>query len=73
MAYIPRSMEKIFLHLNKEYPAILVTGPRQVGKTTMLQRFIERDGRKRKYVSLDDMNDGQLERKTYTTQNRSDF
>ncbi len=60
MYYIPRSMEDIFLRLNQEYSAILVTGPRQVGKTTMLQRLIERDGRKREYVSLDDINDRQL-------------
>lgn len=38
MEYIKRFMEDTFLKLNGQYPAILITGPRQVGKTTMLQQ-----------------------------------
>ena len=53
--YIKRNMEEIFLELNKQYPAILVTGPRQVGKTAMLQKLIVLEGRSRNYVSLDDL------------------
>lgn len=34
--YIKRDMEKLVAELSSEYPAILMTGPRQVGKTTML-------------------------------------
>lgn len=56
MDYIRRNMEDIFLELNEQYPAILITGPRQVGKTTMLQKLIEEEGRSRNYVSLDDLN-----------------
>ncbi|MCK9313425.1 MAG: ATP-binding protein [Methanocorpusculum sp.] len=56
MKYIKRFMEDIFLKLNEQYPAILITGPRQVGKTTMLQKLIELEGRNRHYVSLDDLN-----------------
>lgn len=56
MEYIKRSMEDVFLTLSEQYPAILLTGPRQVGKTTMLQRLIEVEGRSRDYVSLDDLN-----------------
>ena len=59
MEYIKRSMEEVFLRLNKEYSAILVTGPRQVGKTTMLEKLM-RDGYEREYVSLDDMNERRL-------------
>ena len=53
-------MEGIILELNKQYPAILVTGPRQVGKTTMLQKLIVLEGRNRNYVSLDELNDRAL-------------
>ena len=60
MEYIKRNMEGIILELNKQYPAILVTGPRQVGKTTMLQKLIVLEGRSRNYVSLDDLNDRAL-------------
>ncbi len=60
MEYIKRSMEDIFLKLNGQYPAILVTGPRQVGKTTMLQKLIAIEGHNRNYVSLDDLNDRAL-------------
>lgn len=56
MQYIKRFMEDIVLKLNQQYPAILITGPRQVGKTTMVQKLIEREGRNRHYVSLDDLN-----------------
>lgn len=60
MEYIKRNMEEIFLTLNKQYPAILVTGPRQVGKTTMLQKLIHSEACKRNYVSLDDLNERAL-------------
>jgi hypothetical protein len=53
MSYIKRDMEKIILELTDQYPAILVTGPRQVGKTTMLQKLMA--GTNRAYVSLDDL------------------
>jgi predicted AAA+ superfamily ATPase len=60
MQYIKRNMEDVFLKLNQQYPAILITGPRQVGKTTMLQKLMNVDGRNRHYVSLDDLNDRAL-------------
>ena len=53
--YISRSLEKVVTKVTQEYPVILVTGPRQVGKTTMLQKLME--GTKRSYVSLDDLNE----------------
>ncbi len=60
MAYIKRNMEECFLALNEQYPAILLTGPRQVGKTTMLQKLMTEEGRGRRYVSLDDLNERAL-------------
>ena len=55
MNYISRNLEKVVLEVTKEYPVVLVTGPRQVGKTTMLQKLME--GTERSYVSLDDLNE----------------
>ena len=52
--YIYRHMKDAFLRASSEYPAILMTGPRQTGKTTMLTRIMEEEGRNRTYVSLDD-------------------
>lgn len=56
--YIIRDMEKLVEQLSLEYPAILITGPRQVGKTTMLQKLMEGTGRT--YVTLDDLTARQL-------------
>lgn len=54
MDYITRNLEKVVSQVTKEYPVVLVTGPRQVGKTTMLQKLM--DGTDRGYVTLDDLN-----------------
>jgi len=35
MAYIKRDMENTFLKTSEQFKAVLVTGPRQVGKTTI--------------------------------------
>ncbi len=53
MKYISRNLEKVVSQLTKEYPVVLVTGPRQVGKTTMLKKLMENTNRG--YVSLDDL------------------
>lgn len=58
MEYIKRSLEKIVIQVTTEYPVVLVTGPRQVGKTTMLQKLME--GTDRAYVTLDDLNERNL-------------
>jgi predicted AAA+ superfamily ATPase len=49
MNYIPRSLEPKFTKLSNFFKALLVTGPRQVGKTTMLKHMAQ----DRCYVSLD--------------------
>lgn len=57
MAYIKRAAEDTIMQVSKMFPVLLVTGPRQVGKTTLLQRLadIEKsEGVDRKYVTLDD-------------------
>lgn len=51
MQYIERTLERKFLHMSAFFKAVLVTGARQVGKTTMLKHLAE--GQSRTYVSLD--------------------
>ena len=51
-------MEKVVLQASGEYPVLIVTGPRQVGKTTMLKKLME--GTDRSYVTLDDLNERAL-------------
>ncbi len=51
MAYIRRELERKFLKMNGFFKAVLITGARQVGKTTMLKHLAE--GTNRTYVSLD--------------------
>ena len=60
MNYIHRAMEDTFLRLSREFPAILLTGPRQVGKTTMLQKLAADEGINREYVTLDDLTERQM-------------
>lgn len=49
--YIHRTLEAKFLKMSTFFKAVLVTGARQVGKTTMLKHLSEN----RTYVSLDDV------------------
>ena len=51
MQYIKRSLERKFLRMNDFFKAILVTGARQVGKTTMLRQLAA--GEERTYVTMD--------------------
>ena len=51
MKYLKRELERKFLMMNTHFKVILVTGARQVGKTTMLRHLAE--GTDRTYVSLD--------------------
>lgn len=55
MNYISRHMEKYIADLSKTWSAILLTGPRQSGKTTMLKSLAEKENIDREYVSLDDL------------------
>ena len=58
--YLARTLEPLVSELSTEYPAILLTGPRQTGKTRMLRHLME--GTPRHYVSLDDLTNRALAR-----------
>ena len=60
MNYITRALERTFKRLSAEFPAILITGPRQAGKTTMLEKLAQEEGCGREYISLDDLNERQM-------------
>ncbi len=49
--YIKRAAEDVLQQITKQFGVLLITGPRQVGKTTLLQKLAAKD---RKYVTLDD-------------------
>ena len=55
MKYINRHIEQYIAELSKTWSAILLTGPRQSGKTTMLKSLAEKENIGREYVSLDDL------------------
>ena len=60
MTYIKRHLEDAVLNMSRSFSAILVTGPRQSGKTTMLKKLAAQEGNNRGYVSLDDLNERSL-------------
>ena len=57
MSYIKRDIETVINEASAYYAATLVTGPRQVGKTTTLHHLMEQD---RRYVTLDDLDEQKL-------------
>lgn len=55
--YIKRALEPLIRRYSEHFKVVAVTGPRQVGKTTMLKHLMEEDAQRgfaRSYVSLDD-------------------
>jgi len=46
--YIKRAAEDVVKQITKQFGVLLITGPRQVGKTTLLQKLAAKD---RKYVT----------------------
>ncbi len=58
MDYIKRELERKFLAMNQVFKAVMVTGARQVGKSTMLKKLAE--GEERTYVNLDNSRDREL-------------
>lgn len=61
MEYIQRELERKFLKMNSVFKAILVTGARQVGKTTMLKHLAESENRT--FVTMDDARNRELARR----------
>ena len=51
MTYYPRTLDEGWLAASDQFPALMLTGPRQVGKTTFLRHIC---GKERRYVTLDD-------------------
>ena len=49
--YIPRTLEPFIIRVAQQFPVVLLTGARQVGKTTLLRRLSQEA---RAYVTLDD-------------------
>lgn len=58
MDYIKRTLEQKILEINEDYSCLLLIGPRQVGKTTMLEHLME--GTNRQKVTLDDTENRRL-------------
>ena len=54
MEYIHRSLERKFLKMSSSFKVVMLTGARQVGKSTMLKNLAKDSGRV--YVSMDDLN-----------------
>ncbi len=54
--YIKRTSEDVIQKLSKQFKVVLVTGARQVGKSTLLKHCDEN----RNYVSLDDLSEREL-------------
>lgn len=52
-----RSLAPIIKNINDTFPVLLITGPRQVGKTTLLKLCADQ---KRNYVTLDDHHERKL-------------
>ena len=56
--YISRSIEKVIADTMKTFKVALVTGPRQVGKSTTLKYLLQ--GNEYSYVSLDDYSEQEI-------------
>jgi len=50
MVYLRRSLESVITNAEREFPAVVVTGPRQSGKTTLLKHLF---AKKLSHVSLE--------------------
>lgn len=51
--YLTRNVQEKIINLSKSYKVVLITGPRQVGKKTMLKEIKEEN---RNYISLNELN-----------------
>ena len=51
LMYINRFLEGVFLRASEQFAAVMLCGPRQSGKTTMLRHLAKPD---REYINFDD-------------------
>lgn len=58
-SYVRRALEDRWLEASCQFPVLLLTGPRQAGKTTLLEHLCAPD---RRYVTFDDIGMRQLAR-----------
>ena len=63
MRFIERDLKSKIIELNKEYSAILITGARQVGKSTLFKNIMEEIHADREIVTLDDLEERALAKK----------
>lgn len=54
--YINRNIENKIMELSNSFPVLMITGPRQVGKTTLLNYISTKKNNSLNYVSLDNIN-----------------
>jgi len=57
MKYIKRDIDRLVLEISESYSAVIITGPRQVGKTTTLRKLL---GEGKHFVSLDNKENRKL-------------
>src|SRR5450755_135023 len=50
MRYVPRNLARVLLDAARHFPAVVVTGPRRAGKTTLLRKLFPNAD----YVLLED-------------------
>jgi hypothetical protein len=60
LLYYQRCLSRVIKNISETFPVLLVTGPRQVGKTTLLEHLKEPE---RDYVTLDDLDERELAQK----------
>ena len=57
MDYIKRDIDPLIVEVSKSYSSVIITGPRQVGKTTTLRKLL---GDSRRFISLDNKENRKL-------------
>lgn len=60
MKIYSRDLKEKIVSLNKEYACVLLTGPRQIGKSTIFKMIMEDSGDAREMVTLDDLEERAL-------------
>lgn len=53
--YIKRTIEKTLTDIASSFPVVMITGPRQVGKTTLLNMLAKQNTEKINFITLDNM------------------